>query len=121
MLRANFYNKAMGVVIVYQNAQVSGSVWSVLPYFSISLSLNVLLTLMIAIRLVLCTKAIRAADGMTGIGGLIKAIVAMLVESCAVYAVSSLLYIGLWSAGNSATAALLPIISETQVRAFTQS
>ena len=74
---------------------------------------------MIVIRLILYTKTDRTAVGVTRLGGLIRAIVAMLIESCAVYAISSLLYIGLWSAGNSATAALLPIISETQVRAFT--
>ena len=74
---------------------------------------------MVVIRLILYTKTVRTAFGMIGIGGLCKAVVAMLVESCAVYTVSSLLYIGLWGTGNSATAAFLPIISETQVRAFT--
>ena len=115
---ANIDSTAMGIVVVYQNAQLSGSIWAVLPYFSISLSLNVLLTLMIVIRLILHAKTIRNAMGIAGIGGLCKAIITMLVESCALYAVNSVLFIGPWSTRNSAENIFLPILTEIQVRAF---
>ena len=108
----------MGIVVVYQTAQLSGNIWAVLPYFSISLSFNVLLTLMIVIRLIFHAKTVRNAMGMAGVGGLCKAIITMLVESCALYAVNSVLFIGLWSARNSAENIFLPILTETQVRAF---
>ena len=109
----------MGIMLVYQATEVTDgvyfSVWFGLPYFSISLSLNVLLTLMIVIRLMLHARDIRASMGGTGIGGLYKVIVTMLIESSALYAVNSLLVLGPSSAGNSASDIFIPILAETQV------
>jgi len=87
-----------------------------LPYLSVSVSLNVLLTLMIVIRLVLHERNIRAALGYsTGTSRLYKTVATMLIESSALYAVSSLLLIGLWAAGNGASGIFLPILSQNQV------
>ena len=47
--------------------------WSGLAYLSISLSLNVLLTLMIVIRLILHARNARVAMGITGGGGFCQA------------------------------------------------
>ena len=91
------------------------------PHLSISVSLNVLLTLMIIVRLILYTRNIRAVMGITGIGGLSKAIVTILIESCALYATSSLLVIVPWVAGYHDVILFLPILSQTQVCAFLQS
>ena len=107
----------MGAVSVYQNAQLNSS-WSIAPYFLISCSLNIILTLMITIRLILSTGPIRSGVGIAGIGRLCKAIITMFIESCALYAVSSLLYIGPWMAGNGVAIAFFPILTEIQVRAF---
>ena len=111
----------MGVLLVYQSAQLVGKVWSAVPWFSISLSLNILLTLMIVVRLILHARNIRTGMGGTGIGGLCKAIVTMLVESCALYAVSSVLVIGPWSAQATIGNTFLSILPEIQVRAFPRS
>ena len=108
----------MGTAGVYQTTQLLSSHWAILPYFSISLSLNVLLTLMIVIRLVLYTRDIRSVTGEAGIGGLCKTIVTILIESCALYTVSSLLIIGPWAARNYVVEAFFPILAEAQVRAF---
>ena len=90
-----------------------------LLYLSISVSLNVLLTLMIVIRLILHGRNVRTATGSpAGISGLYKAIVTMLIESSAIYAVTSLLVIGLWVVGSHAVNTFLPILSEIQVRTF---
>lgn len=51
------------------------------------------------------------------VGGLYKAIVTSLVESCALYSVTSLLFIGFWTAGNPVAALFFPILFEFQVRA----
>ena len=116
---ANVVNVATGTLFVYQS---SGANWDIvpinfgLPYFSISIALNVLLTFMIVIRLILHTRNIRTAMGGTGTGGLCKAIVTMLIESSTLYAVSSLLVVGQSSAG--AADIFLPILAETQVRTF---
>ena len=118
-LRANTDSIAMGIAFVYQAVEPAGITWSGLPYYSISLSLNVLLTLMIVIRLIVHTRNTRTALGMTGIGGLCKAIITMLIESCAIFAVSSLLVIGPWGAGQSPIVNFfLPILYQTQVRPF---
>ena len=53
-----------------------------------------------------------------GIGELYKAIVTMLVESSALYAVNSLLFIASWRAGNHAADIFVPMLAETQVRIF---
>ena len=92
---------------------------STIPYISISLSLNVLLTLMIAVRLVLHGRNVRAATGCrAGIVGLYKTIVTMLIESSALFAVCSLLVIIPRSVDSPATNLFFPIFAVTQVRAF---
>ena len=117
--RVNTIDTATGILFVYQS---SGMKWNAvpinfgLPYFSISIALNVLLTLMIAIRLTLYNRNVRTAMGGAGIGGLCKAVVTMLIESSALYAVSSLLVVGQSSAGVMEI--FLPILAKTQVRAF---
>ena len=118
----------MGTMLIYQTSQPNDNIWNTLalnfglPYFSISIALNILLTLMIIIRLVLYTRDICTSTGApAGVGGLYKAIVTMLIESCALYAVSSLLFIGLWGAGKPVANIFLTILSQTQVRAFPRS
>ena len=113
-------NVAMGIVLVYQNIEVSGPIWSNVPYYSISLSLNVLLTLMITVRLILHARNTRTALGIPGVGGLCKAIVTMLVESCALYAINSLLVVVPLGLNNPLTNVFGSILTETQVRAFPQ-
>ena len=71
---------------------------------------------MIVIRPALHRKNIQNAMGpLYRTGGLYGAVVTMLVESCALYAVNSALYIGPWGAGSH-VADIFPILSETQVR-----
>ena len=118
-LRANIGSIVMGIMFVYQAVIPAGITWSGLPYYSISLSLNVLLTLMIVVRLIVHARNARTALGTTGIGGLYKAVITMLVESCAIFTVSSLLVIGPWGAGISPIVNLfMPILYQTQVRAI---
>jgi len=91
-------------------------VWPTLPYLLISLSLNIILTLMIVIRLVLHRKNFHAATGSPGgISGLYKTIAIMLIESSALFAVSSLLVIGSLVAKSNLSDLFVPILSQTQV------
>ncbi|KAF9646468.1 hypothetical protein BDM02DRAFT_3012112 [Thelephora ganbajun] len=115
----------MGIMLIYQTSQPNSSIWNSvainfgLPYFSISLSLNILLTLMIVGRLILHSRNIRNAMGVpAGASGLYRAIVTMLIESSALYAVNSLLFVGPWGANSHVADIFLPILAETQVRAF---
>ena len=117
-LKANVANIAMGTVVVYQTTQLLSSDWAIIPYFSISLSLNVLLTLMIVIRLTLYARSIRTPMGEIGSGGLCKAIVTMFIESCAINAVISVLVLGLIGANSPTSVIFVFILPETQVRSF---
>ena len=117
----------MGIVLIgYQISHPYSNLWNAadvnlgLPYFSISLALNILLTLMIVIRLILHNREVRTATGLTEAGGTYKNIVTMLVESSALYAVTSLLYIGPWGAGNHAADIFLPALCQIQVRGFSR-
>ena len=54
---------------------------------------------------------------LAGVGGLYKTIITVLVESSAIYAVSSILFVGPWGAKSHVGDIFLPILAETQVRA----
>ena len=119
---ANVINKAMGIMMVISQAWgrddwVASAIDFGRPYFVISTSLNLLLTLMIVVRLVLHSKNIRAAMGFTaGIGGQYQVIMTMLIESSALYAVSSLLIVAQSSRGVADI--FLPSHAVNQVRAL---
>ena len=89
-----------------------------ISYYSISLSLNVLLTLMIVTRLILHSRNIRKAMGTRDrpVGSYLGTIVTILVESSALYAIAFLLYIGPWRADSSVQYIFFPILAEVQVR-----
>jgi len=136
-LWTNTINVGMGIATLYfqRNDGVAFTGTGLpkfgVPYISISVSLNVLLTLMIVIRLVLHGRNIRTATGsLAGISGLYKTISTMLIESCALFAMSSLLVVGALAAvmypssgdsffiGSCVVDASFPILAEIQVRAF---
>ena len=72
---------------------------------------------MIITRLVLHNKNIRSALGaQDGISGLYKTIIAMLVESCALYAVSFLLLVGPWASQSIVQLITFQALPEVQVR-----
>ena len=110
----------MGIVSIYQSVRPALAFIKspTLPYFSISLSLNILLTLMIVVRLILHARGTRTVLGKTGLGGLYKAIVTVLAESCALYAVNSLVYLGLMGSENLVVYVFSPVLGQTQVRVF---
>lgn len=114
----------MGITLTYKISQPNGA-WNSLDinlglsYFSISVSLNVILTLMIVIRLVLHSRNVRNAVGAAAKATrLYKTIVTMLIESSALYAASFLLYIGPWGANSNVSDIFFPLLAETQVRAL---
>lgn len=83
------------------------------PLYSVSLALNILLTFIIVTQLLLHGRRVRNAAGEAG--GLYDTIVTMLVESCALYAVSFLLYFGPWADGSSVASLFFPALEGMQV------
>jgi len=113
---------AMSVVLIcYQTSKSKVLAWSTLAtrfevaYLSTSLSLNVLLTLMIATRLILHRRNIQNAIGPTTDGGLYNTVVTILVESCVIYAVDSLLLIGTFGAQSPVQDIFAPSFGNIQV------
>ncbi len=104
---------------IFQSSKPNAGIWNsvtidfALPYFSLSTSLNVLLTLLISSRLFVHQMWIRKNVGSMRLP--YGSIIALLVESSAIYAVSSLLFIGCYGAGSLVSAVFLPILSQTQV------
>lgn len=110
-------------MISYSQISTSGSIdWDFVvghlevPYFSISLSLNILITLMIAARLIRHSRNIRSAIGRTSDNGLYNTVVTMLVESCVLYAVGSLLFLGPLGAKSPIQGIFAPSFGNVQVR-----
>jgi hypothetical protein len=88
-----------------------------IPHLAISLSLNVLLTLMIIARLTLHSRNIRNAIGASsGPGGLYTAIITMLVESSALNAIGYLLFIIPDAVESNLVYIFAPVLGHMQVR-----
>ena len=111
----------MGIMaLIHRTSRPGTSIWKfvsfdfAVPYLSISISLNVILTLMIATRLILHSRNAGAAMGSPGgVCGWYKTTITTLVESSALYAVSSLLVVAQARSGISNT--FIPILCQTQV------
>ena len=119
ILFANFTDAAMGIVITYHQAAepLDNRIDLGVPYFSISLLLNVFLTFMIVIRLVRHSREVRGALGpLVKPSRLYQTIVTIFVESSALYAVTFILFIGPWAAGSGAQLIFFPILAQVQVR-----
>jgi len=109
---------ATGILANFSGNSVVGRYQFYTVYISLSLALNVILTSMIVIRLILYSRSVRAAMGSSArIGGLYKSIATMLVESSALFTVSSVLVIGPWAAVDAVANVFVRILAETQVRA----
>ena len=90
-----------------------------LIYLAICVSLNVILSLMIIIRLALHTRNIRNAIGATsGLGSLYTTLITMLVESFALSAVGYILFIASFSTTSYAVAIFSAPLGQIQVRVF---
>lgn len=113
---------AMGVITLYKSSEPQSSLWSGvtvnfgLPYFSISCANNVFLTLLITGRLLFERSRLRRLSPDGQLYTPYFSITAMLVESCALYAIFSILFIGTYASNNYASDIFLPLLSQTQVR-----
>ena len=120
MLKTDAGNIATGILSLLPLTLIIVSLlpWN-LAWFSISLSLNVLLTLMIAVGLILRGRNVRTATGSSsGLSGLYKTVATMVIESSALFAVISVLVIGLWAPQNQALYLFVPVLMEVQVGVF---
>ena len=116
----NITDVATGVPYLYQESRAEQNNIALanvgISYFSISLSLNVLLTLMIVARLVLHRRDLRKALGASdSSSGVYTALAAMIIESYALYAVAFLVYIVPWALDSWITPLFSKILPSIQV------
>ena len=115
----NTINAALGIVCIYE-APVFGAPISFdlfLSYNFVALSLNVLLTLMIVMRIVWHRRNFQNAVGTSaGAGGLYATVITMLAESCALYTVASLLYLALFATDSEICLVFTWAVGPSQVR-----
>ncbi len=89
---------AMSIMTLFQSSRPDASLWTTvtvqfsLPYFSISIALNVMLTLLLVVRLLYMSYSARRAIGGEH-GRTYISIAAMLLESATPYAAVGLLFI----------------------------
>ena len=87
-----------------------------LAYLVISVLLNVFLTSMVVLWLSRHSRDFQTATGTSD--GVYEAIMRMFIESCAIFTVNSVLVIGPSIVGSPLAEIFLPILAQTQVRAF---
>lgn len=112
----------MGIMTLYKTSRPDSSLFSGvtvsfgLPYFTISVALNVLLTLIIASWLLLHHRNLKEAIGFqAGITSVYRSIVTMLVESCALYAAVSICFIVPYAMSHHASAIFLSVLARVQI------
>ena len=112
----------MGIMALYQTSRPDSSLFSGvtvsfwLPYFTISVALNVLLTITIAWRLLLHEPNLREALGYTsGINSIYMSAVTIPVESCAIYAALSICFIVPYAMSHHASVIFLSMLSQIQI------
>jgi hypothetical protein len=119
--RADLTDTAMGIAFLYENTRPASLALSSSfinkYYISISHALDTLVTVIIVTRLIMHSRNIRKAIGAsTGTNGLYKTVVAMLVESYALYAVAFLLFIIPRASNNPVVNIFFPILVLSRVR-----
>lgn len=113
---------AMGIMFSYQiSTQGSSGVFSFginfgLLYFSVTLSLNILLTLMIVSRLTWHSWTVWKAMGdASQVNGLYKTVITMIIESFALYTITYVAFLVLWGAMTNAPNLFAASLSSIQV------
>ncbi|TRM69184.1 hypothetical protein BD626DRAFT_544008 [Schizophyllum amplum] len=110
---------ALGILWLKQVGTVDQSPWDssginyTIPYYSMSLALNILVTLLIVTRLLLYRHRVRTALGVTH-GTHYTSLAAMVVESAAIYSVYSLLFLVPFAMGHPLAQLFLQGLSPVQ-------
>ena len=113
----------MGIIVTYLNLHPNSTFSNVVDVYSLHISydwifvlLNILLTLMIIARLILHSRNLRNAMGVSWAAtGPYKTIITMLIESFALHGLTSFVYLVFGAVKIPATAILNPVVPATQV------
>ncbi len=113
----------MSILTVFQSSQPGSNLWSrvtvqfILPYWALSISLNVFLTLMISFRLLRMRRAARmilsAEHAKT-----YTSVITMIIESAALFSITSLWFIICYAMGSNVQNLILPVLDQLVVRIY---
>ncbi|KAF9066945.1 hypothetical protein BDP27DRAFT_1329721 [Rhodocollybia butyracea] len=112
----------LGVVLLFQSSRPNATLWTKvtvnfgIPYYSLSVSLNIMVTLAISLRLMYYRNRLKKSLG-TASNLPYVSIAAMLIESSSVYAVGSLCFIIPYALNSAASHLFLPVLIQAQVLA----
>ncbi|KAI0649022.1 hypothetical protein C8Q79DRAFT_1007597 [Trametes meyenii] len=108
---------AMSIMTLFQSSRPDASLWTTttvqfsLPYFSISIGLNVMLTLLLVVRLLYMSYTARHTISEDH-GRTYNSIAAMLLESATPYAVAGLIFIITYARNSNVQNLVLPVLSQ---------
>ena len=111
----------MSFLTLYQASRPDASLWThttvqfSLPYFSISISLNILLTLLLVGRLFYMSERAKRAIGREH-AATYSSIASMLLESAVPYAVTGLIFIITYARNSNVQNLVLPVLGQIMVR-----
>ena len=111
----------MSFMTIFQSSRPDASLWTTttvqftLPYFTISISLNIILTLLLVGRLLYMSHNARRSLGDEHAATYIS-VAAMLVESATPYAATSLIFIITYARNSNVQNLVLPVLSQIMVR-----
>jgi len=108
---------AMSILTVFQSSKPGSNLWSrvtvqfILPYWALSISLNVFLTLIISFRLLRMRRAARmilsAEHAKT-----YTSVITMIIESAALFSITSLWFIICYAMGSKVQNLILPVLDQ---------
>lgn len=117
------FSIALGILFLRQIGDGSQTPWQAhginytSPYYAMSLALNILVTIMIVTRLLLCRHRIKRALG-TAHATQYTYLAAMIIESAAIYSTFSLLFLIPFGFGHPLSQLFLQALSPVQVCAL---
>ena len=107
----------MSILLLVQLSQPGSNLWTHvsisfgIPYWSISIALNVIVTLLIVGRLVYWRRKISFIQS----SNLYTSIITMLVESAALYTIFALIFVISYALNSMVQNVLLPVLGHIQV------
>ena len=115
------YILVLSVLTLVQSALPGANLWThitfsfAVPYWSLSISINILLTLLIVIRLVTIRNRLRAALGVQH-AQTYTSLIAVIVESASIYSTLGLIYIVAFARNWNVQNLILPVLGQVMVR-----
>lgn len=114
---------ALSILTIYQTSQPGASLWSqtavafAVPYWSLSIALNILVTLIIVYRLLSLTKQVKMALSPSH-ARTYTSISAMIIESAALYSITGMIFIICYARNSNVQNIVLPILGQVMVRCY---